>query len=293
MGGCLFDGVKPHMRIYREEIFGPVLCVLRAAQLRRRLNPRPIITNTVMASRSFTRNGAIARDFASRVSRSEWLASMCQFPTPLAYHPSAVGNGRSRRSQSAWSRRNTLLHENQDGDVPLAKRRVGRRGELCHAHDVIADAMGSGSTTAGEQMMSRIAFIGLGNMGGPMAANLARAGYDPRGFDPLPAVRDSAAKAGVKVAFFGARGDGRRRLVVTMLPAGACCPFGATCWRMRFPNDAPPKGRTTRPRAHSLSTAPPSTSIARARRMPWRVSRARARSTPPSLAGSRARKPER
>ena len=70
-------------------------------------------------------------------------------------------------------------------------------------------------------MMTRIAFIGLGNMGGPMAANLARAGYDARGFDPLPAVRDSAAEAGVKVAASAREAMAGADVVVTMLPAGA------------------------------------------------------------------------
>jgi len=70
-------------------------------------------------------------------------------------------------------------------------------------------------------MMTRIAFIGLGNMGGPMAANLARAGYDVRGFDTLPAVRDSAAEAGVKVAASAREAMAGADVVVTMLPAGA------------------------------------------------------------------------
>ena len=34
--------------------------------------------------------------------------------------------------------------------------------------------------------MARIGFIGLGNMGGPMARNLAKAGHDVTGFDPFP-----------------------------------------------------------------------------------------------------------
>jgi len=40
--------------------------------------------------------------------------------------------------------------------------------------------------------MSRIAFIGLGNMGGPMAANLAAANHAVRGFDLVPALRDAS-----------------------------------------------------------------------------------------------------
>ena len=47
--------------------------------------------------------------------------------------------------------------------------------------------------------MSRIAFIGLGNMGGPMAANLVKAGHDVIGFDLVAASRDAAAESGVKL----------------------------------------------------------------------------------------------
>ncbi len=43
--------------------------------------------------------------------------------------------------------------------------------------------------------MARIGFIGLGNMGGPMAANLVKAGHEVRGFDLVDALRDQAARA--------------------------------------------------------------------------------------------------
>ena len=39
--------------------------------------------------------------------------------------------------------------------------------------------------------MATIAFLGLGNMGGPMAANLVAAGHTVRGFDPVAALRDA------------------------------------------------------------------------------------------------------
>lgn len=66
----------------------------------------------------------------------------------------------------------------------------------------------------------RIAFIGLGNMGGPMAANLAGAGHEVRGFDAAPAVVKRAGARGVAAAdgIAGAAADAEA--VVTMLPAG-------------------------------------------------------------------------
>ena len=44
--------------------------------------------------------------------------------------------------------------------------------------------------------MTTIAFLGLGHMGGPMAANLLAAGHTVRGFDPVPALKEAAAEQG-------------------------------------------------------------------------------------------------
>ena len=52
--------------------------------------------------------------------------------------------------------------------------------------------------------MARIAFIGLGNMGGPMAANLVKAGHTVSGFDLMPAALDAARAAGVTIGSTGA-----------------------------------------------------------------------------------------
>ena len=69
--------------------------------------------------------------------------------------------------------------------------------------------------------MSPIAFIGLGHMGGPMAANLVKAGHAVRGFDLSPASLDLARASGVTtVASVGEAVSGAG-LVITMLPAGA------------------------------------------------------------------------
>jgi len=48
--------------------------------------------------------------------------------------------------------------------------------------------------------MSKIAFIGLGNVGGPIAANLVKAGHAVAGFDRVEAAKASAASAGVAIA---------------------------------------------------------------------------------------------
>ena len=68
--------------------------------------------------------------------------------------------------------------------------------------------------------MTTIAFIGLGNMGGPMAANLVKAGHRVVGFDLMPALREAAQAAGVEFAFSAAEAVIDADAVVTMLPAG-------------------------------------------------------------------------
>lgn len=68
--------------------------------------------------------------------------------------------------------------------------------------------------------MTSIAFLGLGNMGTPMAGNLVNAGYTVRGFDPVPAAREAAAGKGVDVAGSGPQAVGGADVVITMLPNG-------------------------------------------------------------------------
>lgn len=69
--------------------------------------------------------------------------------------------------------------------------------------------------------MTTIGFIGLGHMGGPMAANLVAAGHDVNGFDLMPAALDAARDAGVLVAPSAAEAVAEADVVITMLPAGA------------------------------------------------------------------------
>ena len=68
--------------------------------------------------------------------------------------------------------------------------------------------------------MSRIAFIGLGNMGGPMAANLLKAGHALRVFDLVPAALDAAVAAGAQAAGSAAEAAADAEVVISMLPAG-------------------------------------------------------------------------
>lgn len=68
--------------------------------------------------------------------------------------------------------------------------------------------------------MSTIAFIGLGNMGNPMAANLVKAGHTVLGFDLVPENLKLAKERGVTVMATAPAAVKEAEIVITMLPAG-------------------------------------------------------------------------
>ncbi len=84
IGGCLFDHVKPHMKIYHEEIFGPVLSVVRvddfdaACQL---INDHEFGNGTAI----FTRDGDAARQFAHNIQVG-MVGINVPIPVPMAFH---------------------------------------------------------------------------------------------------------------------------------------------------------------------------------------------------------------
>jgi malonate-semialdehyde dehydrogenase (acetylating)/methylmalonate-semialdehyde dehydrogenase len=84
IGGCLFDNVTPDMKIYKEEIFGPVLSVVRAKDYDEavRLPSEHEYGNGVSI---FTRDGDTARDFAAKVQVG-MVGVNFAIPVPLAYH---------------------------------------------------------------------------------------------------------------------------------------------------------------------------------------------------------------
>jgi malonate-semialdehyde dehydrogenase (acetylating)/methylmalonate-semialdehyde dehydrogenase len=84
LGGCLFDKVTPEMTIYREEIFGPVLAVVRVPDYESALklvNDHQYGNGTAL----FTRDGDAARDFVSRV-QAGMVGVNVPIPVPVAYH---------------------------------------------------------------------------------------------------------------------------------------------------------------------------------------------------------------
>lgn len=84
MGPCLFDNVKPNMKIYKEEIFGPVLGIVRVNHFNEALeliNQHEYGNGTAI----FTRDGFIAREFAEKVQVG-MVGINLPVPVPVAYH---------------------------------------------------------------------------------------------------------------------------------------------------------------------------------------------------------------
>ena len=84
VGGCLFDHVTPQMRIYKEEIFGPVLSIVRRDTYEDALeivNAHEYGNGTAI----FTQDGDAARDFAARVEVG-MVGINVPIPVPLAYY---------------------------------------------------------------------------------------------------------------------------------------------------------------------------------------------------------------
>jgi malonate-semialdehyde dehydrogenase (acetylating)/methylmalonate-semialdehyde dehydrogenase len=84
LGGCLFDHVEAQMRIYQEEIFGPVLCVVRVPDFDtglRLINEHVYGNGTAI----FTRDGDAARQF-TRAVQAGMVGVNVPIPVPMAFH---------------------------------------------------------------------------------------------------------------------------------------------------------------------------------------------------------------
>jgi malonate-semialdehyde dehydrogenase (acetylating)/methylmalonate-semialdehyde dehydrogenase len=84
LGGCLFDRVEPGMQIYQDEIFGPVLCVVRVPSLEEAMS---LVDNHEYGNGAciFTRDGETARRFSDRV-KVGMVGINVPLPVPVACH---------------------------------------------------------------------------------------------------------------------------------------------------------------------------------------------------------------
>lgn len=78
--------------------------------------------------------------------------------------------------------------------------------------------MSTPDSTTGQ--IRRVAFLGMGNMGSPMARNLVAAGFDVVGYDPFEAAAAKAREAGLTVAESAESAVAEADAVITMLPSG-------------------------------------------------------------------------
>ncbi|HIG30656.1 MAG TPA: CoA-acylating methylmalonate-semialdehyde dehydrogenase [Verrucomicrobiales bacterium] len=84
LGACLFDKVTPEMKIYRDEIFGPVLCIVRVPDFESALK---IVNGNAYGNGTavFTRDGDAAREFSHRV-QAGMVGINVPIPVPMAFH---------------------------------------------------------------------------------------------------------------------------------------------------------------------------------------------------------------
>ena len=126
LGCSLLDDVEPGMRVYDDEIFGPVLSVVRVATFDEAR--RPGQRQPVRQRRRRCSPATAARPGASSArSRSAWSASTCRSRCPVAWHSfggwkaSLFGDAPDLRSRG-----HPLLHAAQGRHLPLARPRVER-----------------------------------------------------------------------------------------------------------------------------------------------------------------------
>ena len=84
IGGCLFDNVDKKMRIYKEEIFGPVLSVVRVKDFESAVN---LVNDHELGNGTsiYTRDGDVGRTFASKI-KIGMVGINIPIPVPVAYH---------------------------------------------------------------------------------------------------------------------------------------------------------------------------------------------------------------
>ena len=84
LGGTLFDHVQPHHKIYKEEIFGPVLSCVRVSDFAQAVD---LVNNHEFANgvSCFTRDGGVAREFARRIQVG-MVGVNVPIPVPMAWH---------------------------------------------------------------------------------------------------------------------------------------------------------------------------------------------------------------
>lgn len=126
LGGTLFDNVKPSMNIYREEIFGPVLCIVRVPDFATAVD---LINAHEFGNgvACFTSDGGVARAFARQI-KVGMVGINVPIPVPVAYHSfggwkrSAFGdiNQHGMEGVRFWTKTKTVTARWPDSDLEHA-----------------------------------------------------------------------------------------------------------------------------------------------------------------------------
>ena len=101
-------------------------------------------------------------------------------------------------------------------------------------------------------MAKVVAFLGLGNMGSGMSENLVKAGFEVRGFDPVPAARERAAEAGLTVFETAAEAATGAEVICSSVPEVE----HAKPLERRRSHGAPPGSLPSRPLTNSALCCP-------------------------------------
>ena len=118
LGASLIDDVTPDMDAYRDEIFGPVLSVVRVAtydEALKLVNDNPYGNGAAI----FTRDGGAARQFQFDVNVG-MVGINVPIPVPVAYYSFGGWKARSSATAHVRARGHPLLHADEGGHDPLA-----------------------------------------------------------------------------------------------------------------------------------------------------------------------------
>ena len=139
VGPTLFDRVEPSMAIYRDEIFGPVLSVVRVESLNDAIaliNANPYANGTAI----FTRSGHAARKFQQDIEVG-MVGINVPIPVPMAFYSfggwRVVAVRRPQRPRHGWR---ALLYAREDDHLEVARRRQRRAG-VSHADDGVGQRL--------------------------------------------------------------------------------------------------------------------------------------------------------
>ncbi|MCC2665240.1 MAG: mmsA, partial [Geminicoccaceae bacterium] len=150
LGGCLFDRVTPEMRIYRDEIFGPVLSVVRMPDFESAVEivNRHEYGNGVAI---FTRDGDAARTFAERVNIG-MVGVNVPIPVPMAFHSfggwkrSLFGDHHMHGPEGVRFRRRRV--QDADHGVRPPGYTISDHGEILNSPEMYVPANRSGPSQA-------------------------------------------------------------------------------------------------------------------------------------------------